>query len=448
MRRRRILGALAITVTVLALTLTPAAAAPPVRASGLVAASRTALTLNGRPWRFVGYNMPCAQPFLLGPAQLSFVFASMAQDSGANALRVWFFQENGGPGNWGPFDRVVAAARADGIKLIPTLVNEWPACEANPPITVQKTLAWFQGGYRQTGDGYPLSFKDFAVQVAAHFADNPTIAFWQLVNEATAPSEEPNGEFTCDEPAAAHALRSFGDDMTAAIHAVDPHHLVSLGTQGGDQCGTVGADYRYVNAGAVDICEYHDYTDTFTPLADDRDPAGLATRLRQCQSLPGGGKPFFVGESGIVANVQPAPAAEPVNCSPWPSCSPTPLTDETLSLRAQIFKEKIVAALRAGTSGYLIWFKGPGFAASNDNYAIGDSDPTDAMMAGLHVAALTGATAFGAPSSSHADSPWSKPTLLVAGGGVILLGAVVALSLTRRRRRLVGPNHSPPTISD
>ena len=40
----------------------------------------------------------------------------------------------------------------------------------------------------------------------------------------------------------------------------DPYHLVSLGTTGEGHCGLVGADYQYVHAGAVDICEYHDYS--------------------------------------------------------------------------------------------------------------------------------------------------------------------------------------------
>lgn len=399
--RRLRIGALGITVTILALVATPPASAtttgavPPIQATaaatapGVVAASGTQLTVDGQPWRFVGYNMPCAQPFLLTTAQLSFVFASVASNSGANTVRVWFFQHNGGPGNWAPFDRIVAAAQADGIRLIPTLVNEYATCEANPPITVPKTLAWYQGGYMQAGDGYPLSYHDFAVQVAAHYAGNPTIAFWQLVNEAAAPTLEANGQSTCDEQAAAHAIRSFADNMTNAIHAVDPHHLVSLGTLGGDQCGTNGSDYQYVHAGAINLCEFHDYTFTFTPLANDTDPDGLAARLHQCKTL---GKPFFVGEAGIIANVQPAPAPEPTTCDPWPTCSPTPVTYATLDLRAQLFQEKIAAAFAAGVSGYVVWFKGANYQASNDPYAIGDGDPTEAVMAGLDLGATTPAT--------------------------------------------------------
>jgi mannan endo-1,4-beta-mannosidase len=433
--RRPWIGALGLACLVLAILLpSPASAAGTAPATGVVAASGTTLTVNGKPWRFVGYNMPCAQPFLLTTAQLSYVLAGVADNSGANAIRVWFFQKNGGPGNWGPFDRLVAAAQADGIRLIPTLVNEWPTCEANPPITIQKTLAWYQGGYKVAGDGYPMSFRNFAVAVAQHFANNPTIAFWQLVNEATAPTLTANGQLTCDETAAAHALRSFGDDMTDAIHAVDPNHLVSLGTQTGGQCGTSGPDYSYIHAGAVDLCEFHDYDYSYLPIGADKAPDGLAATLHACQAL---GKPFFVGESGVVPNVQPPPATQPLNCGPWPACTPTPVTYATLALRASIFKEKITDAFASGVSGYLIWFKGANYSAANDSYAIGDGDPTEAMMAGLSLGPTTAATippiVKVAASSGHHHGSWTdSPILLVVGGAVLIL---IWIGMWRSRRR-------------
>jgi hypothetical protein len=444
LRHRSWIGAVALATTIIALVLAPVASAEPAPPPGLVAASGSRLTVDGQPWRFVGYNMPCAQPFLLSTTQLPIVLANIANNSGANAVRVWFFQQNGGPGNWAPFDLLAAAAKAAGIRLVPTLVNEWATCEANPPITVEKTLSWFQGGYRSAGDGYPLSFHDFAVAVASHFANNPTIAFWQLVNEATASMQGANGQLTCDEAAAAHALRSFGDDMTNAIHAVDPHHLVSLGTLGGDQCGTSGDDYQYLHAGAIDLCEYHDYHNTFTPFAADTAEDGLAQRVHQCQTLPGGPKPFFVGEAGIVPNVQPPPAPEPVNCGPWPTCSPTPVTLATLNLRAAIFKQKIEAAFATGLSGYLVWFKGPQFSAANDSYAIGDGDPTEAMMAGLSLRVASPVTVppVVAGAGHHAAS-WTDSPILLVVGAIVLVGVWIAM-LHSRRRSSATPPPPPP----
>jgi hypothetical protein len=428
-RRRRWLGVLAIPVLLAALVDPGAASATPTTA-GPVSASGTSLVVAGKPWEFVGYNMPCAQPFGLNAQQLQFAMADIADNSSANALRVWFFQKNGGPGNWAPFDQVVAAAQAAGIRLIPTLVNEWAACEND---TTQKSLTWFQRGYKQPGDGYPLSYRDFAVAVAQHYAGNPTVAFWQLINEATAPTAMPNGKYACDETAAAHAVRAFADDMTTAIHAVDPHHLVSLGTQGGDQCGTTGADYGYVHAGAVNLCEFHDYSPTYIPIAADHTPNGLADDFHQCQSLH---KPFFVGEAGIVPNVQPPPAPEPVNCGPWPKCSPVPVTQASLDLRAQTFQGKITNAFASGISGYLIWFKFPQYSAVNDSYAIGDGDPTEAMMASLTLGTNTQITVppiSNAVRSVHHRSWTDSPILLVVGGAVLIVLWIAIWRVSRRR---------------
>lgn len=56
------------------------------------------------------------------------------------------------------------------------LVNHWTSCE---PSTATKPSSWYQSGYKQTNDGYPLSFRDYAIKLARHYASEPTIAFWQ-----------------------------------------------------------------------------------------------------------------------------------------------------------------------------------------------------------------------------------------------------------------------------
>jgi mannan endo-1,4-beta-mannosidase len=401
----------------LALLLSSAAAAgaQPARAdtttTGFVKSSGTQLLVNGQQWKFAGYNLPCAQPFQLSADALGAYLDNIKLNSSANVVRVWFFQSNGGPGNWAPFDNVIAALKARGMRAIPTLVNEWPTCE---PTTTQKTLSWYQAGYKQTGDGYPLSFRDFATQVAAHYANEPTVAFWQLVNEAEAPS----AAGTCDETAAANALRSFSDDMAGAIHQVDPNHLVDLGTQGTGQCGTNGsADYRFVHAGALGLCEYHDYGNAGQALPTDGVNL-LKERIADCNSL---NKPIFVGESGIAGNVQRDGSEPP--CPNWPNCD-VPLTFQSLQQRATFFQAKIQAANAAGVVGYVIWFKSPFYAPASDPFAIGDGDPTEATLP----AALTPT-----PGGAVPEAPW--PVLLV-----LPVPALAGIVVLRRRRR----SHRPP----
>jgi hypothetical protein len=341
-----------------------------------VTRSGAQLTVDGAPWRFAGYNLPCANPFVMTADEVAHYVDVVQQDSGANVIRAWFYQTNGGPGNWAPFDRVLAALRARRMRVVATLTDEWNGgCDAG--AGTQKTLDWYQSGYRQPDTGHKLAYRDYAVQVAAHYADDPTIAMWQLVNEAQANTKAPSGQLECDNLTGERALRSFSDDMTAAIKAVDPHHLVNLGTIGGNQCGVMGtAAYQYVHDGLVDVCEYHDYGHSAGAM-----PAGadsLAQRIHDCATLPHGAKPMFVGESGIQSNVQPA--GGPESCTPWPTCTPYPITSDTLTRRADFFGAKMKAAFTAGVVGYIIWVKSPYYTPSSDIYAIGDNDPTDQAM--------------------------------------------------------------------
>lgn len=225
-------------------------------AGAFVARSGTSLTLVGQPWRFVGFNdyqlTPVSGGFSCGrtvdQATLNSILAD-AQRSGATAIRTWFFESYYDLGaqrqaitpTYAAFDRVLTAAAADGLKVIPVLVNEWQDCE---PPSVDKNLGFFQSGYKSPGYGYPLAFRTYATTVARHYAADTRIAFWQLGNELE--SNTPQS----------------------------------------------------VHAGKVDLCEYHDYGDTVHAVPGDA-YNGLAVRINQCRAI---GKPLFVGEAGIVAD--------------------------------------------------------------------------------------------------------------------------------------------------
>jgi hypothetical protein len=360
------------------------AAPPPTTAApaiGFVTRSAATLTVDGKPWRFAGYNLPCANPFVMQEAELSHYLDVIQQDSGANVIRAWFFQSNGGPANWAPFDRVVAALKSHGMRVVATLTDEWNGgCDAG--AGAEKDIDWYRDNYRQPDTGHAISYRDFAIQVAAHYAGEPAIALWELVNEAQADTRDPSGQVRCDNDAGQKALRTFADDMTGAIKAVDNHHLVSLGTIGGNQCGLAGtAAYQHVHAGLVDMCEYHDYGVSAAPLPGGADQ--LAQRLHDCATLPGGPKPLFVGEAGIQGNVRAD--GGPAACKPWPGCS-DPLTPESLTRRAAFFEAKIKAAISTGAVGYIVWVKSPYYSPSGDMYAIGDGDPSESALKSAAVA--------------------------------------------------------------
>lgn len=353
--------------------------------AGFVTSAGGELWRDGRVWRPIGFNqyrltsMPGG--FVCDPGYGAISDASLAarldqmKAAGANVVRTWFFQrywqQGPAPNPWAPFDRLIAAARARDLLVIPTLVNHWKDCEWGDSI--EKNHGFYAWAYRSAGFGYALSYRDWAVMVAGRYANDPAIAFWQLVNEAEADFAGPGGDDVCPDDAD-RVLRRFADDMTAEVKAVDPNHLVSLGTIGSGQCGAVEEEYGEVHAGAVDLCEIHQQPNregvvSTVPVPGD-DFNGVAVRLRQCALL---GKPIVVGEVGIPADVGPSGLR-------IGSISPA-----TLQRRADLLSEKIAAQSRLGMDGFVVWESVPEPSTSPANLAgdglwVGPGDPVEPVL--------------------------------------------------------------------
>jgi hypothetical protein len=128
--------------------------------------------------------------------------------------------------------------------------------------------------------------------------------------------------------------------MAGTIHDIDPDHLVTLGTIGGGQCGTQGADYQYVYGGGMSVCELHNYAWSVT------------TYSNPCAGI---GKPYFAGERGFACG------DAGVDC-----------TAATQPSRASSFGADCSNAFASKASGYLPWSKSAGLSGS---YDIGPGDP-------------------------------------------------------------------------
>ncbi len=318
-----------------------------VAGSLFVTKSGSNLMVNGSPLRLIGYNWHWMGTGCRAPANtgIDTTFSQIKTASHGNVVRTAFYQSGSNNGAYSDFDRYIAYAKKYGLYIVPVLVNHWTNCE---PSIATKPSSWYQSGYKQPNDGYPLSFRDYAINLARYYGNEPTIAFWQLVNE---PDAGPCGS------AGAQILRSFADDMTTAIKAVDPNHMVDLGVPG--RCaGDNTTDYTRIVSGQVDLCDvWHDYAQTATPL-----PLQMQQRIGVCQNL---NKPSFVGEAGICADIT---ASE--------TCSGT-ITTATLHQRATFFDAKLSAGFNAGLAGYIIWNKGSESVQDN----IGPGDPTESVLA-------------------------------------------------------------------
>jgi hypothetical protein len=346
----------------------------------LIQASGTQLFLNGSVYRFTGVdayeagtqwstNAGCGGQ--LDNGQLDRLFASLAPDS---LVRIWAFQGTIATDkdthllDWGPLDRVLTAAAAHHQRVILALTDQGGTCDGDH----WQDPSWFGGGYTTVFDSpsrdggrnlTPLSYLTFVRDIVVHFRDAPGLGMWEPISEAEAstcaPQYQPlqcSGHQTCpDEATAASALRTFFDAVGEQIHALDPRHLVESGFLGGGQCGTQGADYRYVSASpGIDVLSYHYYWGT-TPLGGDR-WNGLTVRLAQSTATA---KPIIAGEAGLKAG-------------PGAGCRPA-------SVRNEIMTRKEAAQFRGGSSGLLVWNWVPA-VSSACSYGVAPDDPL--MQAG------------------------------------------------------------------
>ena len=443
-----VLAAVALAVVLLVSALCAAASASPVVSRSTDGSGKGIFVLDSAPWVSLGWNdYTLSNHPVLGDQNCGDPMSSedftrqmnRIQQTGANTIRVWFFQEYfhdapGGDG-WKPFVRILEGAKNRGLKVVPVLVNQWSACDrANDGYDAagndqgNLTAGFYANDYTVAGaspmTGYAYSARQWAQLVAKRF--NPdsgyasTIAFFQIVNEAETRSTSASSVCAAS---GAQTLRSFADDMTGAIKTsyVDgvagrQPPLVSLGTMGIGQCGQRPDDafpsnpadnrteYEYVHAGAVDICEVHDY-DAMNE-AWPTNVYGIAgnsfgNRLADC-----GAKPFIVGEAGIKANVRDG--AKSRYDSPATYDESDPVTATTLQRRADWFQAKISTALANGTDGYLLWDKyflsttHPYNKSRHENFGIGaPGDPTTCVFRSFTAAPNCGPSGppVGAPDS-------------------------------------------------
>jgi mannan endo-1,4-beta-mannosidase len=339
---------------------TPASTPPATPASppaGFIGARGTGLVLNGRRFRFTGYDVynassrdNCGGTMGYDNAELDQALSTWRTDDGQTVMRVWFFQKlaTGSAGNrdWASFDHVLKVAQDHGVKVIPVLGNQLGACEDGRP----KLANWYASDYRRDTSGGIVPYRQWVAEVVQHYSDPtiaPTIAFWQLMNEA----ETRKAGGGCAD-GGDRILRAFADDVGGLVHQIDHHHLVSLGTMSASQCGTQGDEFVYVHQSpAIDLCEYHDQENADTMPGDAAN--GLKHRLQQCHDRAVG-KPLFIGEVGVHLG----------------------LVGDSESRRAHVFQCKLNAAFIGGAVGELAW----NWHTESGDLAIGPKDPAAKVL--------------------------------------------------------------------
>ena len=303
---------------------------PFVRRSG------ESLFLHGEPFRFFGtvswwmswQEGGCQNgAYPNQEAALSTSFDELATMH-LSGLRFWAFQSYAGASgtDYSHFDRVVARARAAGVRVMPVLESMYTDCSASPG----RDDAWFASGYKSPYGKYALSFRDYVTGLVTHFSDEPTILGWELMHEAG------GSDFG--------AMDAFTDDISSLIRGIDRNHLIALGVNNGNNVATNsdGDNSNYYKLHAhdgIDLLDVHDFGNP-----DDAQPSQVTRCRAIAHELR---KPIFVGAGAVDLSDTSASA---------------------YSQRAERLSRKIEAAQSDAFSGYLVYDYVPAWTKPNFDF--------------------------------------------------------------------------------
>lgn len=173
-------------------------------------------------------------------------------------------------------DYLLAKARAEGLRVLVVLTNNWKDFGG-----MNQYLEWFDLAHHHqfyTDARARQAYKDWVSHLVHRvntitkvaYKDDPTIFAWELANE---PRCRNYGPYDRAQDCQSSMVTSWAGEMSAYIKSIDPNHLVSVGDEGffarsggaGWQYdGSDGVDHEALLAlPAVDFGTFHLYPDSW-----------------------------------------------------------------------------------------------------------------------------------------------------------------------------------------
>jgi hypothetical protein len=337
--------------------------APVSSGSDYLTASGTNLMLNGKVFKFIGfdaYGMEGCWNGVSGgstadawtDAQLDTYFSNLP----ANGMtRLWAEQYYG----TAVISNIVAQASKYNQHLVLSIGNDDGNCNptTDDPNQSAEPLSFYQGGYES-------QYVQWVDTIVPMFADNPTVAMWEIANE-------PGNSVSVPEA----TMESYLNGAAAAIKAVDPNQLIESGFNydgnANDQSAGNEAAYQEVQSGPnINVLSFHDYSYDYESQA--LLSGNYTTAQEAAKALD---KPFITGEAGVEGGP---------GCTMSQSQRATWLEDKTNDYLQGIGPNG------SGTpddSGIMFWNYQPVSTGNcySDDYDIFPGDPTITMVKGYVV---------------------------------------------------------------
>jgi hypothetical protein len=287
--------------------------------------------LNGAPFRFVGVSSWALLPGMtctVRPVEQRDAWITQAYDalvaSRTKVARLYAFQSATGPtgDDFAFFDSSVRAARRAGVRLLFILDHAGGECTQGS----RRDEAWFAGGYRSPDGEYVHSYRDYVVELARRYRDEPTVLGYTLLHSLGGA-----------EPA---TLSKFVSEVGELLHGVAPYQLVSLDLYGDPTPSWVELQQLPV-VNFVDIDDY------------DAEPEA-PLRAELLEALARIDKPAVVGEGAFSID------SADVNA---------------LSRRASRVRGRMAEWKSAGFAGALLWAYEPGWSNASEEFDARADDP-------------------------------------------------------------------------
>ncbi|KAL0956595.1 hypothetical protein HGRIS_002732 [Hohenbuehelia grisea] len=352
--------------------------------TGYVKTSGTRFTLNGAKYTVVGANSYWIGLTGLSNADMNKAFSDIAK-AGGTTVRTWGFNEvttssghwnyyqlwngatptiNSGATGLQNFDNVVAAAKANGLRLIVALTNNW-SDYGGMDVYVKQILGSDNHDLFYTDSKVIAAFKNYVNTFVTRYKNDPTILGWELANEPRCRGSTGTSTGTCT-PA---TITAWAKDISAYIKSIDSNHLVAIGDEGFyNQPGHASYPYQGgegidfdVNLGisTVDFGTVHAYPEHWGHSANPQ-AWGVQWIKDHAASMTTKNKPVIIEEYGVTTNQVP------------------------------IYTDWLNNVVSSGLTGSLVWQAGSYLSAGtthNDGYAVYPDGPVYPVLT-AHAAAL------------------------------------------------------------
>ncbi|KAI0311987.1 glycoside hydrolase family 5 protein [Amylostereum chailletii] len=306
---------------------TSTAAPAPPSATGFVKTSGQKFVLNGATFTAVGANSYWVGLMGLSTVNMNAALSDIAK-TGATVVRTWGFNEVTSPNgdyyqSWSGstptintgstglenFDNVVAAAKANGLRLIVALTNNWSDYGGMDVYTHQILGASQPHDLFYTNTQVINAYKNYIKTFVGRYANEPTIFGWELANEPRCSGSSGTTSGTCTTT----TITNWVSEISAYIKSIDSNHLVAVGDEGFfneptnpsyPYQGSEGIDFNAnLAVSTIDFGTFHLYPGSWGVGSD---PTGWGAQwiTDHSTSQKSANKPTIIEEFGVTSDQQ------------------------------------------------------------------------------------------------------------------------------------------------